>query len=99
LFLQPIRTGQSGAGVVKAEPIYGAKRGAAVIVKFGKRDKIEAEHRNYDNYIERFINYQASTQLGYVTGRAMGALIYSLVGAELGEVMALADYYPHASGG
>ncbi len=97
LFLQPIRTGQSGAGVVKAEPIYGAKRGMAVIVKFGKRDKIEAEHRNYDDYIERFINYQASTQLGYVTGRVMGAIVYSLVGAELGEVTALADYYPHAS--
>lgn len=97
LFLQPIRTGQSGAGVVKAEPIYGAKRGAAVIVKFGKRDKIEAEHRNYDDYIERFINYQASTQLGYVTGRVMGAIIYSLVGADLGEVMALADYYASAS--
>ena len=97
LFLQPIRTGQSGAGVVKAEPIYGAKRGMAVIVKFGKLDKIEAEHRNYDHYIERFINYQASTQLGYVTGRVMGAIVYSLVGAELGEVTALADYYPRAS--
>lgn len=97
LFLQPIRTGQSGAGVVKVEPIYGAKRGMAVIVKFGKREKIEVEHRNYDNYIERFINYQASTQLGYATGRAMGALVYSLVGAELGEVTALADYYPRAS--
>ena len=97
LFLQPIRSGQSGAGVVKAEPIYGAKRGAPVIVKFGKRDKIEAEHRNYNDYIERFINYQASTQLGYVSGRVMGAIAYSLVGAELDEVTALADYYPRAS--
>lgn len=97
LFLQPIRAGQSGAGVVKAEPIYGAKRGAAVIVKFGKRDKIEAEHHNFHDYIERFVNYQATTQLGYVSGRVMGAIIYSLIGAELGEVTSLADYYPHAS--
>ncbi len=96
MFLQPIRTGQSGAGVVKAEPIYGAKRGAAVIVKFGKRDKIEAEHHHYRDYIERFVNYQG-TQLGYVSGRVMGAIVYSLVGAELDEVTSLADYYPRAS--
>lgn len=97
LFLQPIRTGQSGAGVVKAEPIYGAKRGASLIVKFGKRDKIEAEHKNYDEYIERFISYQASTQLGFVTGRVMGAIAYSLVGAELSEATSFADFYAGAS--
>lgn len=96
LFLQPIRTGQSGAGVIKVEPIYGAKRGAAMIVKFGKRDKIEVEHRNYNDYIERFVNYRTTTQLGYVSGRVMGAIAYSLVGTELDDVMALADYYPRA---
>lgn len=97
LFLQPLSAGQSGAGVVKAEPLYGAKRAASVIVKFGKREKIEAEHQNYEAYIERYIGYQASTQLGYVSGRAMGAIAYSFVGAELDAVTSLADYYPTAS--
>lgn len=97
LFLQPISTGQSGAGVVKAEPIYGAKLAAPVIVKFGKREKIEAEHQNYEDYIKHFIGYQASTQLGYVSGRAMGAITYSFVGAELDAVASLAEYYSAAS--
>ncbi|MFO7632164.1 MAG: response regulator, partial [Caldilinea sp.] len=97
LFLQPMPAGQSGAVVVKAEPIYSAKRGSPVIVKFGKRDKIEVERDNYDAHIERFISNQASTRLRYVPGRVMGAIAYSLVGPDLGGVMALAEYFPKAS--
>lgn len=97
LFLQPMTAGQSGAVVVKAEPIYGAKRGSPLIVKVGKREKIEIERNNYDDHIDRFISNQASTRLRYVPGRVMGAIAYSLVGPDLGEVRSLAEYFPKAS--
>lgn len=97
LFLQPMTAGQSGAVVGKVEPIYGPKRGSPLIVKVGKRDKIEIERDNYDEHIERFISNQASTRLRYVPGRAMGAIAYSLVGPDLGDVRSLAEYFPKAS--
>ena len=97
LFVQPMRAGQSGAGVVQVEPLYGASRGAPVIVKFGKHKKIAAERQNYDEYIERFVGNHASTRLRHIDGRIMGAISYSIVGSALGEMKPLADYYLTAS--
>lgn len=97
LFIQPMRAGQSGAGVFQVEPLYAAKRGGAVIVKFGKREKIAVEYQNYDEHIERFISNQASTRLRHVDGRVMGAISYSIIASDLDEIRAWVDYYPVAS--
>lgn len=92
LFVSPLSTGQSGARVLEVEPVYGAQVGELVVLKFGKRETILREHQNYEQHIVRYVGY-SSTQLDYVSGRIMGAIRYSLVGTELGELDSFAEFY------
>jgi len=97
LFVRPMSAGQSGAGVVRVEPLYAAKSGRPLIVKFGKRRKIAVERQNYDVHIEHFVNNQTSTRLGHVEGRIMGAISYSIINSDLHEIKPWAQYYSTAS--
>ncbi|MEZ4674667.1 MAG: hypothetical protein R2932_10550 [Caldilineaceae bacterium] len=83
LFLDDMPTGQSGAGVLRVTPTYEAAVGTPVVVKFGKRDKIQIERENYLKHIERFAGNHSSTQLTAAGGRAMAAITYSFIGTEL----------------
>lgn len=93
LFIKELPGGQSGAGILEVEPCYGAQVGASVAVKFGKRDKIRQEQQNYEESIQRFVGARASTQLSCALGRAMGAICYQLIGAELADMSNFADHY------
>lgn len=93
LWVRPLPAGQSGAGVLRVHPIYGAMAGEPGIVKFGKRDKIETERQNYAQFIDLYISSLSSTQLESVLGRTMGALRYRLIGAGVSEVDSFASFY------
>ncbi|MEZ4613935.1 MAG: response regulator [Caldilineaceae bacterium] len=96
LFLDDMPTGQSGAGVLRVTPTYEAAVGTPVVVKFGKRDKIQIERENYLKHIERFAGNHSSTQLTAAGGRAMAAITYSFIGTELENVKSFAEFY-HAN--
>jgi CheY-like chemotaxis protein len=93
LFITDMPTGQSGAGMLKVTPTYDRRLGPPSIVKFGKRDKITIECENYQAYVANFAGNQSATQLGFVSGRAMAAVFYRLIGTELDRVVDFGDYY------
>jgi DNA-binding response OmpR family regulator len=92
LFIQPLPAGQSGAGVLQVEGSNRTETLASVVVKFGKREKIEQEHRHYEQYVKGQSSF-ATTQLNAVSGRCMGALTYSLIGADWGRVYNFGDFF------
>ncbi len=93
LFIHPMQAGQSGAGVLEVEPTYPDGVGAACIVKFGKKDKIQRESSNYEEFVKNFAGAQSSTQLSAVCQRRMGAIRYQLVGTAMDRVTDFGDYY------
>lgn len=97
LWVRPLVAGQSGAAVLKVEPTYGATVGGLDIVKFGKREKILTEQKNYEDSIDLYISNLSSTQLESASGRVMGALRYRLIGTGIGEVDSFARFYTRHS--
>jgi CheY-like chemotaxis protein len=93
LFITLLTAGQSGAGIVEVEPVYGVQVGEPVVLKFGKKETIRRECENYEKYIDKFVGAHSSTQLDHAPGRVMGAIRYSLIGTELGALDSFADYY------
>lgn len=93
LFITDAPTGQSGAGMLRVTPTYGQGIGPPVIVKFGKRDKITIERDNYQAHVANFAGDQSATQLGFVSGRAMAAVLYRLIGTALNRVVDFGVYY------
>jgi CheY-like chemotaxis protein len=93
LFIDPLQTGQSGAMVARVEPSYGARAGTPVVLKCGKREKIQRESVNYEEFVERYVGGHCTTRLRHVTGRVMGAIAYQLIGTEVDEAVSFAVYY------
>jgi CheY-like chemotaxis protein len=93
LWMRPLTAGQSGAGVLQVEPTYGATVGELDVVKFGKRDKILTERKNYDDYIDFYISSQSSTQVKSTSGRVMGALRYRFIGSGINQMDSFASFY------
>ena len=86
---------QSGAILLKVTPYYGDRRGATKAVKLAERCKIEAEARNYDEYVSRFIQthrYANREPPPQYTLR-VGGIIYSLLGTDLDKVAAFSEFY------
>lgn len=94
LFVRSLPAGQSGAGVLEVEPTYADGVGAACIVKFGKKDKIQQESRNVSAYVENFAGAQSSTQISAVCQRIIAAIRYQLVGTSIERVVDFDSYYP-----
>lgn len=93
LFIAPMSTGQSGALVWRVEPTYGLRSGVPVVLKCGKKGKIEHESANYTEYVERYVGAYCTTRVRCVLGRTMGAIIYQLIGTDLNKVESFAQYY------
>lgn len=97
LVLRDLLAGQSGAGVLQVEPFHGANAAAAVIVKFGKREKARQEHKHYVEHVHDYAGAQSTTELGCALGRALGAICYRLIGASLQRVDSFARFYANHS--
>jgi CheY-like chemotaxis protein len=98
LVLTPMRGGRSGAGVLKAQPFLNHGGGATVVLKFGDLHDIETENRNFDEYVNPYLNGARTTA---VHKRAhtwlLGATAYRLLGA--GEFVDFPTYYAQHSTG
>jgi CheY-like chemotaxis protein len=99
LGVAPMNSGGSGAGVIRVTPSYrDGGRAADVIVKYGPIDSLRREYAGWKR-VNCFLSGFRSTQiLKTVWGRHLGAMEYSLVGANLREVVPFSKYYIGASG-
>jgi hypothetical protein len=90
---------QSGAVVLKVQPHFQDGGWAApVVVKLAARTLIESEERNYNRYVERYIDGFRRTSLEDKTlTHHLGGIIYSLVGTPLDECVDLGTFYTTCS--
>lgn len=93
LVIRQLPAGQSGAGILRVKPFFDSQAGSPMVVKFGKRDKIQREHDNFQRYVENFVAPHAGVQLVCALGRAMGAIRYQFIGAELNPENDFAHFY------
>lgn len=93
LWMRPLKAGQSGAGVLQVEPTYGATVGEPDVIKYGKRDKILTERKNYEECIDFYISSQSSTQVKSAAGRVMGALRYRFIGSGVNQMDSFSSFY------
>jgi CheY-like chemotaxis protein len=84
----------SGAVVLKVTPRERGGQVAPVVVKLASREMIEAESRNYDQYVEGYLGGYRHTLLREKTmTHLLGGIIYSLVGTPLEECVDFSVYY------
>jgi CheY-like chemotaxis protein len=96
VLVRPLTPGQSGTGVLWAQPFYMSGGGRAVIVKFGTLDKIEKEYNNFKEYIQPFIGGGRNTTVLDVRRTShLGGIIYSLLGATNDQLEDFGSFYRH----
>ena len=97
VLVQPLVSGQSGTGVLWAQPFYITGGGRAVIVKFGAVDKIEEEYHNFKEYIQPFVGGgRNTTVLDLRHTPHLGGIMYSLLGAANDQLEDFGSFYRHA---
>ena len=90
--------GFSGTGVLWVQPFYVTGGGRAVVVKFGKIDKIMEEYHNFRQYIQPFIGGGRNTTILNMRRTAhLGGIVYSFVGAASEPLEDFGDFYRHAT--
>lgn len=97
VLVRPLVPGQSGTGVLWAQPFYTSGGGRAVIVKFGSVDKVEVEYHNFKEYIQPFIGGgRNTTVLDLRHTPHLGGIIYSLLGATNDQLEDFGSFYHRA---
>ncbi|MFN8464003.1 MAG: response regulator [Caldilineaceae bacterium] len=96
LWIRPLPTAQTGAGVLEARLSDSDFLDELYIVKYGKRDKVARELRNYEEYVKPYQNSQSITEVGGVSGRVMGAIRYRLIAGD-NKLTSFSDYYRRQS--
>ncbi len=98
VLLRPLAPGQSGTGVLWAQPFYITGGGRAMVVKFGNFRKIEEEYHNFKKYVQPFIGGGRSTAvLDLRRTPHLGGIMYSLLGATNDELEDFGSFYCHAN--
>jgi len=84
------KQGHSGTGVVK---VYHGQN-LAEIVKFGEREKIETEYKNYKDNVAGKIPDRTIIEEGkFARTKNLGAIAYSLIGADIREIKDFSEYF------
>lgn len=97
VLVRPLTQGQSGTGVLWAQPFYSSGGGRAVIVKFGVASKIEEEYHKFKEYIQPFIGGgRNTTVLDLRHTPHLGGIIYSLLGATNDQLEDFGSFFRHA---
>ena len=76
LFITELTSGLSGASVIHAHPTEEYGLGIPLVVKVGRRDKVETERWYYEKHVRPYVD--AITQVDAVYTRHLGALLYRL---------------------
>lgn len=84
IFLTSLKSGLSGASVLRARPTAANETGGLVIrgnfvVKAGQRQKVETEKHNYDRYVRALLTTGCVTEAKYAVRRDVGAIVYNFV--------------------
>jgi len=88
-------SGFSGAPVVKVHPVdrSGFPKNE-VIVKFGWKDVIDQEIRNFRDHVDgKLGGYRSTVIKGSAFGSTLGAVAYSFIGTPTGGIHELEEYY------
>lgn len=94
-----IPPGHSNCAVVMARPVVNGVSAEIWAVKFGPRDSIDREVKNYGEYVMEFCGNR-STQLregGAVYSRELAAIAYKYIGGDVASVNDFAVHYKEAS--
>ncbi|GAB4450190.1 MAG: hypothetical protein Fur0044_45730 [Anaerolineae bacterium] len=84
----------SGAVVLKVQPRERGGRAAPVVVKLAGRKMIEVEDRNYNQYVEGYLDgYRHTLLKERARTHLLGGIIYSLVGTPLEECVDFGTFY------
>lgn len=98
VIVRPLTSGQSGTGVLRAQPFYDHGGGRAVIVKFGDFQKIDHESRQFTECVQPFISGgRATSILAKRRTPHLGGLLYSLLGADKEQWEDFGHYYERSS--
>lgn len=91
IIIKPVyKQGHGGTPVVKVYP----GKNLTEIVKFGEREKIEIEYENYKVYVAGKISNRTVIEEGkFARTKNLGAIAYSLIGADVREIKDFTDYY------
>ncbi|MEM7111280.1 MAG: response regulator [Chloroflexota bacterium] len=94
IYLSPLKPGYGGAGVALVRPFYPTK-GAYVVVKFGLREQIAPEVENYREYVEPYIQLNATEMVGDMAQtRRLAGVRYRFIGAQpRGQTQDFASVY------
>lgn len=84
VYVEKLKPGLTGAAIVLVRPTREFGLGRSYVVKIGRRDKVETERENYQEYVEPYLPGHAVTQVNVAYTRHLGALLYTF--AENGEV-------------
>lgn len=94
LLIEPLTPGNSGTGVVLAQPIYQAGGGRPVVVKFGDFRQIDLEYQNFRRYVLPFVGGgRSTTVLDLRRTPRLGGVVYSFMGTAEGSLGDFAAFY------
>lgn len=95
VFVEPLIPGHSGASVLSVQPFYQTGGpGHKVVVKFGDVKKIEEEHENFKNYVQRFLGSGRNTtaiDVHYMP--ILGGIIYTFLGTSQDRLRNFGEFY------
>jgi DNA-binding response OmpR family regulator len=98
VLMQPLTPGQSGTGVLQAQPFFPTGGGRTVVVKFGNADKIEEEYSNFKKYVQPFVGGGRNTNVLTMRRTShLGGIMYSLLGAASDQLEDFGSFYRHAN--
>jgi len=95
ILIQPLAVGQSGTGILRAQPFYATSGGGhAVVVKFGDFRKIKQEYDNFKQYVQPFLGGEHTTAIqGLRRTARLGGIIYSLLGTSHDQLADFGEFY------
>ena len=100
LWIQPLTTTQDDCTLVTAKPTYpftpDVIDDVTYVVKFGPREQVRREIRNYADYLDLYKSSRSSTQVKGAGGRVFGAIRYRLVGIDASHTNSLAAAFLHS---
>lgn len=97
----PLSPGFSGAGVVKINPTIKLPddqlhMGETIILKYGKKQRIDKEAENYKKYVELFVHHRTIMVDTPVYTSKLGAIRYTLIGSSIENTISFSEYYKDA---
>jgi ActR/RegA family two-component response regulator len=93
IYVSKLKPGLSGAAVVHVQPTWERGLGPSYVAKIGRRDKVELEKTNYEEYVHPYLPHNTITQVDAACTRDMGAILYTFAQGDLAPLEEFDDFY------